>query len=210
MAKISIIDYGVGNICSVKRAFESLGATVNYVSTPEDLLNADRLVIPGVGAFKNGMEELRNRGLVFSIKKYCDTNKPFLGICLGMQMMLDSSEEFGVHEGLGIIPGIVKKIVNCTIEGNYQKVPHVGWYASKYFGDTSDSVFGNIPESSRFYYVHSYAACLENEKFCIAKTIYGGREITAVIRKGNVYGVQFHPEKSGEIGRLVLKNFLDL
>ena len=127
MKSISIVDYGIGNVLSVKRAFEHVGVEVEFADTAEKIRKAERLVLPGVGAFCDGMTELERRGLVSVIQEYCANDRPFLGICLGMQMMLEESEEFGISKGLGIIPGKVIRIEDITIEGESQKIPHVGW-----------------------------------------------------------------------------------
>lgn len=210
MSVVSIIDYGIGNILSVRRAFEHQGAEVIHISTPEEIKKAERLVLPGVGAFKDGMEELRRRELVLAIRQYCGENRPFLGICLGMQMMLEESEEFGNSEGLGIIPGKVVRIANIDIEGHFQKIPHVGWSGLRYQRSVKGTILDGIPEGERMYFVHSYTVLPAEDRFRLADTFYGGRRLSAVIQKGNCYGTQFHPEKSGEAGLDIVCRFLDL
>lgn len=210
MANVSIINYGIGNILSVRRAFEKEGVDTKLVSTPEDILNSERIVLPGVGAFRDGMEELRNRGLVEAIWQYCKEDKPFLGICLGMQMMLEESEEFGFNKGIGIIRGKVVQIENITTEGACQKVPHIGWNKLYYPNCVSDTLLQNIPEESSMYFVHSYTAKPDLEENRLADTYYGGHRLSAVIQKGKCYGMQFHPEKSGILGLKMIHNFLEL
>lgn len=209
MKQVSIIDYGIGNILSVKRAFEKEGSKVEFVSTEKEIMQAERIVLPGVGAFRDGMEELKKRNLVEVIQKYCAQNRPFLGICLGMQMMLEESEEFGVSQGLGIIPGKVVRIEDTEVTGSYQKVPHVGWNELCYLRSTDNTILQSVPEKTRMYFVHSYKA-MPQEEFRLADTYYGGRRISAVIQRGNCFGTQFHPEKSGKLGLIIIKNFIEM
>ncbi|EKQ51123.1 MULTISPECIES: imidazole glycerol phosphate synthase subunit HisH [unclassified Clostridium] len=213
--KVSIIDYGVGNILSVKRAFEFCGAQVEVINTKEQITNAEVLVLPGVGAFKNAMYELIERDLKDSIIEFSDTNKPMLGICLGMQLLLEKSEEFGETNGLGIIQGEVVRIEDTTISGNYQKIPHVGWNSLKFpkHGDKSlwdKTILNGLAEGEDVYFVHSFTAKPTNNENRLADSYYGGRTVSAAIKKGNVYGCQFHPEKSGEVGLKIIKNFLEI
>lgn len=210
MEKISIIDYGIGNILSVRRAFEKQGAEVELLSKPDEIMKAVKLVLPGVGAFKDGMEELRKRNLIAAIQRYCEENRFFLGICLGMQMMLEKSEEFGLTQGLGIIPGKVVRIEDISVKGAYQKVPHVGWNELFYPNDVESTILDGIPEKSKVYFVHSYQAVPKEESHRLADTYYGERRLSAAIRKGNCYGTQFHPEKSGELGLQMIRNFMEL
>lgn len=206
MHDVSIINYGIGNVLSVMRAFEQVGAKVQFVATPEEILNSTRIVLPGVGAFHKGMEELEKRGMVKSIQAFCEQDRPFLGICLGMQLMFETSEEFGLHKGLGIIPGNVKKIDDVTVDGEYQKVPHVGW--NHLVLKNNDSIFDSINDNEDVYFVHSFAAEVSNVENLLSTVEYGGRDITAMIKRGNrVYGTQFHPEKSGKIGLKIIENF---
>jgi glutamine amidotransferase len=208
MKQVSIIDYGIGNILSVKRAFENQNIDVKYVYTAEEILNAEYLVLPGVGAFKDGMRQLENRNITMAIRKYCEDNRPFLGICLGMQMMLDESEEFGITRGLGIIPGKVVRIEPMDLEGRYQKIPQVGWNKLIYRSRTTATILEEIPEKTEVYFVHSYMAIPYEDDVRLADTSYGGHLISAVIQKGNCYGTQFHPEKSGKVGLKIIRNFL--
>lgn len=210
MKQVSIIDYGIGNVLSVKRAFENQGAQIEFVSTPEEIMQAEKLVLPGVGAFKDGIYELKKRNLIEAIQNYCDGSRPFLGICLGMQMMLEESGEFGVSQGLGIIPGKVVRIEDTTEAGEFQKVPHVGWNELRYTRTTEDTILKGVPEGERMYFVHSYTARPKEESYRLADTYYGGRRLSAVIQKGKCYGTQFHPEKSGEWGLKILQNFMGL
>lgn len=211
--KVTVIDYGMGNLYSVSRAVEYCGGQVVFASNVETILNADRVLLPGVGAFADGMNELINLRLVEAIREYCRTNRPFLGICLGMQMMMDSSEEFGFHEGLGIISGSVVGIPKTALSGELHKIPHIGWNElqqteCKPLWD--HTILNQIPQNSNTYFVHSYTVVPESIEARLADTYYNGRQISAVIRRGNLYGCQFHPEKSGTIGLRIIKNFLEI
>lgn len=215
MKTVTIIDYGAGNILSVRRAFENFGATTIVTEDYQQVKNAERLVLPGVGAFRDGMSALKNKLLHEAITEYAALQRPFLGICLGMQMMLDKSEEFGIHTGLGLINGVVKKIDDTGTNGQAHKIPHVSWNTltvpqNMKYDDWSETLLENIAEGSPVYFVHSYTAWPSNENHRLADTFYDGRRISAVIRKDNLYGCQFHPEKSGEIGLHMIRNFLSL
>jgi glutamine amidotransferase len=215
MNKVTIIDYGIGNILSVKRGFEYIGSSVCITETTEDIESAEYLVLPGVGAFADGMTGLQQKGLINAIINYTKRNKPFLGICLGMQMMLDESEEFGTHKGLGIIPGKVIGIDKCTVDGEPHKVPHIGWNKlhlpdSKTHLKWDNTLLDGVPIFSEVYFVHSFTAVPEQFDYRLADSYYGGRLISAIIKKGNAYGCQFHPEKSGEVGLQILRNFINL
>lgn len=211
--KITVIDYGIGNLLSVRQAFEYCGAEVVLTDSPELIRNASGLILPGVGAFENGMDGLRKRQLIQPIRDLVDKGKPLLGICLGMQMLLDSSEEFGDHAGLGLIPGKVLAIPKTKADGNHHKVPHIGWNALL-VPEPSSTWKGNILDGieprSCVYFVHSYTAQPARPEHRLADCEYNGRLISAAIRSKNVYGCQFHPEKSGEIGLQIIKNFIRL
>ena len=208
---ITVIDYGVGNLKSIQRAFEKVGANVNFGTTPDAILSATHLVLPGVGAFGDGMNGLRAIGVIDGITEYIQAGKPLLCICLGMQMLLDSSEEYGVHNGLGYIPGQVKKIFQWDNSLLVRKIPHIGWtrlYHPTLNPDWSDSVLSGISKNDYFYFIHSFLAYPKNDEDLLAESVYQGLRMTAAIKKGNVTGLQFHPEKSGECGLKVLDNFL--
>jgi glutamine amidotransferase len=211
MKEVSIIDYGLGNILSVQRAFEHQGARTRIISEKQEITDAEYLVLHGVGAFKEGMRQLEERDYVEAIRSYCEENRPFLGICLGMQMMLEESEEFGNTKGLGIIPGSVKRIPDHSVEGEFQKVPHVGWNRLCRANENTSwehTVLEGIAEGERMYFVHSFTGYPAKEEHRLADAYYGGQRLAAVIRKGNCYGTQFHPEKSGESGLRLIANFL--
>lgn len=211
--RVTVIDYGISNLLNVVRAFEHLGAEVNVTNDPDEVVGADRLVLPGVGAFGDGMAGLNALGLVEPIRRYVDSARPFLGICLGMQMMLDRSEEFGSHRGLGLISGEVVAIPAITVDGRPHKIPHIGWntiVATEAGGSWRRTVLDRIEEGSSLYFVHSYMVVPADPTNRLADCDYGGHRISAVIRSGNIYGCQFHPEKSGEVGLRILRNFLAL
>jgi imidazole glycerol-phosphate synthase subunit HisH len=213
--KVTILDYGIGNILSVRRVFESFGTEVFLTDNPDDVLKAKMLVLPGVGAFADGMQGLRDRNLIGAIRQYSTTDLPFMGICLGMQMMMDESEEFGDHEGLSLIPGKVKAVEHSTIEGIPHKIPHIGWNnlclpEDKDLTWWKDSILTGLTEKDAAYFVHSFTAVPAEERYRLADTFYGGRLIAAAVRKNNLYGCQFHPEKSGSVGLTIIKNFIEL
>ena len=202
---IAIIDYGVGNLFSLKCSFESIGADICVTSDPEVIAEADRIILPGVGAFEDAAKKLRDSGLDYVIKKECANGKPLLGICLGMQLLFERSFEYGEHEGLGLIKGSIRPISD-VIDAEL-KIPHIGWNAL-HFGDKKDELFKYLNEGDFVYFVHSYygADCAES---IIATTEYSA-ELTAAVRNKNVCGVQFHPEKSEKVGLAILKAFCEI
>jgi len=208
--KVTIIDYGVGNLLNVVRAFEHCGADVTIAESMNQVANAEHLVLPGVGAFSNGMKELEARGLIDPLMRHVVSGKPLLGICLGMQMLLDESEEFGSWPGLGLIHGKVVEIPDTGTDGQPHKIPHIGWNellkpkARKWEG----SVLGSVNDKSTVYFVHSYMAVPESEEHYLAGCDYDGRRICAAVQRDNVVGCQFHPEKSGEVGLNIISEFL--
>lgn len=198
---IAIIDYGMGNLHSVSKAVERLGYEAVVTGDAEQILAAEGAILPGVGAFGDAMEQLRESGLDEVVGRYAESGKPLLGICLGMQLLFASSEEHGSHEGLGLLPGSVVRF-----RGDY-KVPHMGWNKLS-FKQSESPIFQGI-EEGHVYFVHSYHAKPERESDLLAVTDYH-QPVTAIVGHGNVYGMQFHPEKSGDIGMQLLKNFLSM
>ena len=214
--KVTIIDYGLSNLLSVQHAFAHFGAEVCLTSRPEDVLAAEALVLPGVGAFQDGMAGLERLGLIEPIRKKAGEGTPLLGICLGMQMLFDESEEFGVHRGLGLIPGRVVRIPDTDVDGNPQRVPHISWqklipaeHLDQETGFAGTALEGVHP-GQECYFIHSYEAKPASEEYRLADTVYGGRRICAAARCGSVLGVQFHPEKSGPVGLEILRTFAKL
>ncbi len=210
--KITIINYGLSNLLSVQRAFEHCGAQTLITADKNDVLNADALVLPGVGAFADGMKGLQELELIEAIKQKCAQGTPFMGICLGMQMLFDESDEFGVYKGLGLIGGRVEKIPALDIDGNMQNVPHIGWNKISHSENTSfnETELQEIENGDEMYFVHSYEAKPIEAAHNLAHTVYGGRKICAVAKNKNVIGCQFHPEKSGEKGLLIVKQYIKI
>ncbi len=198
---IAVIDYGMGNLGSVNNALKRLGQESSSSSDPELILAADRVILPGVGAFEDAMKNLRERGLDQCIKEVVARQTPLLGICLGLQLLFDESHEHGLHQGLGIIPGQVRRF---DID---LKVPHMGW--SDIEINPASRLFKGIDNGSYFYFVHSFYVQPEDPAVAAATCDYGLR-FTCAIEKGNLFATQFHPEKSGDKGIEILKNFLSL
>ena len=201
---IAIVDYGVGNLFSLKSSFAAIGAEAVVTNDPMVLCGADKIILPGVGAFEDAARKLRESGLDVVIKQLAADGKPLMGICLGMQMLFEKSYEYGEHEGLGLIPGVVKPIAD-VIPADL-KIPHIGWNALKFKGN--NPLFSKIREGDCVYFVHSFYAA-DCEESVIATAEYGA-ELTAAVAKGNVYGCQFHPEKSGAVGLNILRAFAEL
>ncbi len=202
---IAIIDYDMGNLRSVAKAFEKVGATATVTRDPKVMNDASHIVLPGVGAFKDCMRNLEAYGLIDPIAKAVASGKPFLGICLGLQLLFDESSEFGVHKGLGLIPGKVVRFPSSKDEACVElKVPHMGWNEVKKAKESP--LLEGIDEGTYFYFVHSYYATPEDAAVTLTKTGYGV-EFTSSIAKDNVFACQFHPEKSQKAGLQVLKNF---
>lgn len=211
MKQIKVINYGLSNLLSVQRAFEHLGAQVEFVNTPDGVLAAEALVLPGVGAFKDGMAGLERLGLIEPILQKAAAGTPLLGICLGMQMLFDESDEFGLHKGLGLIPGRVEKIPALDADGDSQRVPHISWNGLWPAGGRTDfagTALASVTPGQECYFVHSYEAKPTNEADRLADTRYGGRAVCAAAAHGSVLGCQFHPEKSGPVGLGILEGFL--
>jgi len=210
MKEVLIVDYFAGNIFNVVRAFDHLGCKTVLISNPEEARDGDYMVLPGVGAFGDGMANLNERGLVEPIFEWINKGKPFIGICLGMQLLFSSSDEFDYHEGLGVIDGPVRRL---PPEPGF-KVPNIGWHplrcsSGDYQEDWKNSVLAGIPADRDMYFVHSHAPYPDDPACWLAKSQFGSHSFCAVVRKENVVGCQFHPEKSGEAGLAILSNFLN-
>jgi imidazole glycerol-phosphate synthase subunit HisH len=202
---IGICDYNMGNLASVKNAFALLGESVRVESDPDRLAGYDRIVLPGVGAFGDAMEHLRARGMDEGLKAYAKTGRPMLGICLGMQLLFESSEEFGPNPGLGLVKGRVVAFDTPRFE-HPLKVPHMGW--NRMF-TKAHPLFEGLDEAHYLYFVHSYHAVAEEASDIIGETEYGYR-FTSALAHGNVMGIQPHPEKSHKNGLQILKNFINI
>lgn len=212
MPTVTIIDYGIGNLLSVARAIEQCNASFVMTDEAKKIVDADYLVLPGVGAFADGMAGLKERGLVEPIREFVAKERPFLGICLGMQMMLDESEEFGANEGLGLIPGKVVSIPTVTTDKVSHKIPHIGWNEICPPDGISweGTILADTAQQTSFYFVHSYTAMPANHDNRLADCFYNGQLIAAAIRNKNMYGCQFHPEKSGVFGLKIMNQFIRL
>ncbi|MHB8859111.1 MAG: imidazole glycerol phosphate synthase subunit HisH [Thermoleophilia bacterium] len=195
---IVIIDYGMGNLRSVEKALEKVGAEVAVSRDPDDLRRADRIVLPGVGAFGDAMANLQKRGLVEAIKGEVAAGKPFLGICLGLDLLFEESDEHGLHQGLGLLPGRVELLATGL------KIPHIGWNQINIRKESK--LLAGIPDGSAFYFVHSYAVVPRKESDILCETEYGSTFVSAVERD-NIAAFQFHPEKSSSLGLMILRNF---
>ena len=200
---VTVIDYGLGNLFSVKKAFEMIGADVEVSADPASLQYADHIVLPGVGAFGDGMQYLQQSKLADALAEaVLEHRVPFLGICLGMQLLATTGFELGEHQGFGWIPGTVKKL---DVETYDFKVPHIGWNNLEH--TQKHPLFNGIRSDADFYFVHSYQFCCDDDRHSVATTEYG-HTFTAAVAKGNIAAVQFHPEKSQEHGLKLLENFL--
>ncbi len=205
--KVTIVDYGAGNLHSVAKAFSRVGAEVVLADAPAVIESATHLVLPGVGAFGEGMAELERRGLIEPLRAHAAAGRPLLGICLGAQLLMDGSEEFGSHAGLGLIPGNVR-----VLPEGCGKIPHVGWARLDAPAESTwkDSLLDGTPLRTWTYFVHSLQCHPVQAAHRLALASYGGQELTAAVRYGSVCGVQFHPEKSGLAGLAMLRRFLEI
>lgn len=200
----AIIDYGVGNLFSLKSSMAAIGAEAVVTRDPGEIERADHIILPGVGAFGDAAEKLKQAGMFTFVQELAAKGKPMLGICLGMQLLFNHSTEYGVHEGLGLVPGEVREIEG-VIPKNLD-IPHMGWNALHFVKESP--LFEGLQEGAHVYFVHSYAA-FDCEAHLLATAEYGV-PLTAAVQNGNVFGTQFHPEKSGETGLRILRNFVNI
>ena len=200
----AIINYGVGNLFSLESSFNAIGQTVTITSNPDDIKAAERIILPGVGAFGDAAGKLFSLGLAEVLISEAHKGKPILGICLGMQLLFTKSYEFGEFNGLNLIPGNVKPISDVIPESF--KIPQMGWNSLDFINPSE--IYSRTPENSYVYFVHSYAAFCD-ERYVTATTDYGA-PLTASVQNGNIYGVQYHPEKSGNIGLDILRAFCEV
>ncbi|MGO0790238.1 imidazole glycerol phosphate synthase subunit HisH [Herbaspirillum seropedicae] len=210
---VVVIDYGIGNLLSVRRGLEHCGASVEVSSDPDVIYAAPRVLLPGVGAFANAMDELQRLQLVEVVQTVAARGTPLLGICLGMQLLLDQSEEFGRTAGLGLIPGEVVPINAKRPDGMPLKVPHIGWselYPEQDGTGWSGTLMQDVKPGDAVYFVHSFMARTLAPSHRLAQCRYGDLAVSAVISRDNIHGCQFHPEKSGETGLKILRSFLSL
>lgn len=210
--KITLLDYGMCNMLNVARALEYAGADVHVTHDPKEAVAAERLVVPGVGAFSECIRAVNKLGHGDAILEFVESGRPMLGICVGMQILFEASEEFGETPGLGILPGRVRIVPNITASGAPQRVPHIGWnhliepQAGRAWGKTLLQPFGTVGPA--VYFVHSFAAQPSNDDDRLADCDYGGHRISAMVKRDNVTATQFHPERSGTVGLRMLKEFL--
>jgi len=210
MSRVTVVDYGAGNLLNVVRALEHCGADVKVVDTATPIAAAERLILPGVGAFGDCMQALQARGLVEALQDYVAADRLFLGICVGMQVMFARGEEFGEHAGLALLGGKVARIASVSANNMPHKIPHIGW--NRLLRPAAAVWEGTLLEGqtdkAEMYFVHSYAVVPDDATHTLANVDYNGVAICAMVQKGRSYGCQFHPEKSGEAGLAMLTQFL--
>lgn len=204
MLRVGIINYGVGNLQSVKNSLDYLGITNKITGDPKEINNFDKIILPGVGAFGAAIEKLNSSGFADEIKKFAAQNKPILGICLGMQLLFDESYEYGHHKGLELIKG---KVLPFSEKVKDLPLPQIGW--NSITQNSTSPLLNNIGDNDSFYFVHSFYCKPEDEKVIMASAEYGIK-FAAIINKNNIFGCQFHPEKSQSVGLQILKNFYNL
>ncbi|MBF0594721.1 MAG: imidazole glycerol phosphate synthase subunit HisH [Candidatus Omnitrophica bacterium] len=207
--KVVIIDYGLCNLLSVHNALRHCGVDAVIAADPAALSDADGVILPGVGAFEDGMSGLRQRGFMEALGTYVPTGRPLLGICLGMQLLMERSCEFGVHDGLGLIKGEVRPVDHIAVDGGILKIPHIGWNGLRRASrDWEGSLLTGLPEAVEMYFVHSFRVVPQEASHILAETEYGGKRFCSVVARENIWGCQFHPEKSSAMGLKLLNNFV--
>lgn len=200
---IAVIDYGVGNLFSLLSSLKFIGAEAVLTGSPEEIASADKIILPGVGAFGDAADKLREKGLESTLVDLARRGRPLLGICLGMQLLFEKSEEYGSHTGLGLIQGEVKSLTDALCKDAEEKVPHIGWNSLTMRQDSPLLKYTN--EGDCVYYVHSFY--VPAVMWTVADSQYGTVRISGMVQRGNVFGTQFHPEKSGEVGLKILRAF---
>jgi len=208
--EVFLVDYGLGNLMSVSQALGKVGAQCHVTRDPEKLRHAERIILPGVGAFGVAMAHLQEFGLDQSLKDAAGQGVPILGICLGMQLLFDSSSEFGVTKGLGLVPGEVTQLRAVSTEGATLRQTHIGWRELQVKDAPHHSLLARFEQESSFYFVHSFGGQTLDPAHTLSIVEYGDQEVAAIVAVGNVAGVQFHPEKSGPAGLNFLESFLDI
>lgn len=215
MSSIVVVDYGIGNVFSVCNALRAIGCEAKLTGDLAAIRNADRVILPGVGAFARAMDSLHSKGISGALRDFVATGRPFLGICIGMQVLMDRSSEFGETKGLGFVSGSVERIASQSPSGRHLRVPHIGWAPLVSAGGSDERWRSTALEvvdgtDDAVYFVHSYHCQPTNPDHRIAYVDYDGLEVTAAIRRDNITGLQFHPERSGRVGQKVLEGFLEI
>ena len=205
---VSIVDYGIGNLSNIQRAFNIIGVNSIITSKPKEIMNSSHLLLPGVGAFEEGMTNLKNQNLVETVLEFSQSGRPVLGICLGMQLLLSCSYEGGKHSGLNLIKGevtLLKKTIDI-------KIPNIGWnkLIKNSHIDSDDLLLRGISKDSYMYFLHSYQVQVEDSKDILSSTIFGDNKFCSTIRRDNIFGCQYHPELSAENGLKILQNFINI
>ena len=213
--KLTLLDYGMCNMLNVARAFQHVGAKLVVTEDPKEAMAAERLVVPGVGAFSDSMAEVRRRGHDHAIRAFAETGRPLLGICVGMQILFEGSDEFGQSPGLGILPGWVRPVAATDTDGQPLRVPHIGWNPLLPPVDRPDAWQGTLLEpftsqNPAVYFVHSFAAVPAHAPIRLADCDYGGNRLSAAIHQDNITATQFHPERSGVAGLAMLERFISI
>ena len=210
-AAVTIVDYGVGNLLSVRAALEYCGASINFSADPDEIMTSDRLLLPGVGAFIESMDDMDNTALTEPVREFARSGKPVLGICLGSQMLFSSSIEYGYRDGLNLVAGEVIEIPKSGTNGISHRIPHMGWNKLRECNNKWDgTILEDVEPGASVYFAHSYMGQPENANLRIADCDYTGIKILAVIQNENIHGCQFHPEKSGTVGLRVIENYLKM
>lgn len=208
---VTVLDYGIGNLLNVCRALEAMGASVTLASHAQPgLENASRMVLPGVGAFGDGMAEMKKRGLDDVVRRYAQSQRPFLGICVGMQMLFEVGEEMGEHQGLGLLGGRVAAVPSAGLDGQPHRIPHIGWRELRAARPWDGTILQDMQPGMRVYFVHSFAAVPADPGVTLAEADYDGIPICAAVHRDNLLGCQFHPERSAAGGLRMLRRFLAL
>ena len=206
--KITIIDYGCGNIFSLKRTINKFDYNVEFTKDPDKIVNSEKIFLPGVGAFKTGIDNLKKNNLDEAIRLFLKKGNFLLGICLGMQLLMDKSEEFGNYLGLGLISGDVSKLGKIN---NYP-IPHIGWTQIHKQHSSNDNIYllKSIKDQSYFYFIHSYQVIKKKKNETLSLSSYGNNYFSSIVNSDNIFGTQFHPEKSGKVGEKLVFNFLQM